>query len=291
MISKIEFPAEAGRLRPDMLERYYNTYYRYVLKIFAYGMGQGQVGSVVLTGDTAVADAVFTVLIDGVCVAFDYSDHLILAPDFTKYQFYFKFHYVDGHKKYPNVYPFSPVSFYDWGRYYELSSEIKYSFEGSLIVSAQKPYGNAVERRVKVQKLLKGYDGNTIIGTCDQEDYWRLIDRALVHVFVPGCRPDMLDRGQAQYLAFGCCTISPTLTNILPYGEFFKPNVHYLMCDDKYSNVIKLVDWCKANRQECVAIGGRAKQMFREVCTPEAILKWVELVMKGEVKLSNAGKN
>jgi len=219
----------------------------------------------------------FVAKLDKKEMVFNFSD-FYETPDVDKFEHYFKFHYSkQEHEKYKNVYSFSPVSFYDWKEYSKLKSEITYTGENNLILSIQRSYGDAKQRRSYVKSILKEYYGSScIIGpTIDQKKYWELINRCLVHVFVPGARNDILDRAHLQYLAFGCCTISPKINDVLSYNRELVPGIHYIECLSDYSDLIKRTEWCKSNRNTCVEIGRNAKKLFEETCTPNKLWDWV----------------
>jgi hypothetical protein len=210
-------------------------------------------------------------------VVFNFSDFYEF-PDVTKYNHYFKFHYSKKeHSNYPNVYPFSPVSFYDWDQYYNLKNEIKYSCNNNTVLNLQRPYGDAVKNRIKVRDIIKeNYPNDCLLNpNFKQEHYWKLINNCLVHVFVSGAREGILDRGLLQYLAFGCCTISPEITDSLPYNKMFLPGKHFIQCDSNYSDLIEKIEWCKTHRDECITIGNNAKKLFEEICTPIKLWSWI----------------
>ena len=128
------------------------------------------------------------------------------------------------------------------------------------------------------QNLLKGNLKN-VKTKClpNQIDYWMDINKCLVSVCVPGATNNMLDRGQWQYMAFGCCTISPILPELLPFDKKLIPDVHYIRCKDDYSDLLEKIEWCKQNREKCIEIGRNAKKLFLETSTPEKIVEWVTL--------------
>lgn len=200
----------------------------------------------------------------------DYSDH----HDVFQSRHYptaptFKFHC--GLSLPGNVFPFYPVSFYDWEQYFQLCDTIKYGAAG-IVTCRQRPYGNAVKRRQAVQKGFPRY-ATTLL---PQVDYWREINKISSAVFVPGAREDMLDRGQFQYMAFGACTISPRINDNFPMPLI--PDVHYICCDDSYNNLHEKIDWVKSNPNEAKDIGENAQRYFQDYCTPQAL--WQYLIYK-----------
>ena len=203
----------------------------------------------------------------------DFSDFPEVLPNCGDYPYYFKFHFSeDKHEQLDNVFPFAPISFDDWNQYVHLKGEICYSANNDTILNNQRPYAGARERSKKVQHMLTSHCRNNVdTSITSQESFWWKINNCLVSVCVPGARNDMLDRGQFQYMAFGCCTISPKLLTILPYYEKLVPGVHYIQCDDNYSDLIDKIEWCKENREACVKIGKNAKHLFKETSTPEQL--------------------
>ena len=113
----------------------------------------------------------------------------------------------------------------------------------------------------------------------DQVTYWKKANNCLVSVHVPGARNDMLDRAQYQFMAFGVCTISPYLKDVLPHRAVFQPDYHYVECKPDYSDLIEKIEWCKKNRKKCIQIGKNAKDYFIAFCLPRVIVRWMELCL------------
>ncbi|PHN02213.1 hypothetical protein CRP01_33300 [Flavilitoribacter nigricans DSM 23189 = NBRC 102662] len=255
-----------------MLERYYRVYYGYVLDSLRYLKAGVKFGP-----DSSIGDAKFVIRIANTEIVIDYSDHLTLAPQFEKYPWYFKFHYSEGyHEAHDNLFPFSPVSFYDWQQYHYLRQQIKYTANGEMILSRQYPHGNALHRRKQVQHLLKDrYGALAATERIEQVQFWKEISNSLVSVCVPGARNNILDRGHLQYLAFGACTISPKIITMLPGFRKLIPDVHYIQCSDDYSDLPEKIAHCRKDRKRCVEIGRNAQQLFLETSTPPELWKWV----------------
>ena len=187
----------------------------------------------------------------------------------------FKFHYHGGLE---NVYPFPPISFRYWHRYKLLQGQIEYKATGQISSRQQKEYKIYHTKREEIQNLLK--NSVKLVETNllpNQISYWMDINNCLVAVFVPGATNNMLDRGQWQYMAFGCCTISPKLPELLPFNKILIPGVHYIHCNDDYSDLPEKIEWCKQNREKCIEIGRNAKKLFLETSTPEKIVEWIAL--------------
>ena len=279
---EVVFPREAGGMKVSRLQRYYRVYYGFVRESL-----KAAGARITLSRDSHIGDARFTIGINGHTVAIDYSDHLTLAPPHAQYEHYFKFHCSHGeHEQLPHVLPFSPISFYNWGQFDTLRQQIRYTAQSDRIVNRQHPHGNALHRRRHVQHLLQhAYRKQVATRKVEMTEFWHEVNDCLVSVCVPGFRNNMLDRGQLQYMAFGACTISPRLINYLPCapekrlpnqpGQLLIPGQHYIACADDYSDLIEKIEWCRENRDECVAIGQRAQQLFLEHCTPYQLWQWV----------------
>lgn len=252
---------------------YYDTFVMYTRKILEYNSIPYHLEGVISPGETTF----LMPLSDGRRVLIDFSDHVGYLSNWKDFDAYFKFHYVEEvHKGCEKIYPFAPVSFYDWKEYEMLKSEIEYKCNSDIVLNMQCPYGNAMERRSFVQRILKEkYNRLVMTSRVLQSEYWKKINNCLVHVFVPGARNDMLDRGHVQYMAFGCCTIAPPIMDILPYEGRLVPEVHYVQCEPDYSDLIARIEWCKSNRNVCVEIGKNAKQLFGETCVPEKLWDWI----------------
>lgn len=112
----------------------------------------------------------------------------------------------------------------------------------------------------------------------DQVKYWREINEIDCAVFVPGQNEHILDRGNLQYLAFGCYTISPDLPEVLPFNRALVPGVHYARCKDDYSDLIDIImrKRINSNPTSYKKIGDNAKQLFQETCTPKAVGEWIK---------------
>ena len=269
----VVFPKVAGGLpRRSMFERYYDIYYRFHLNTLKH-IG----ANIKFTGDTSIGDARYTMELDGQPMAIDYSVHLDMAPNYKRHEHYFKTHYSEGvHDSETNMHAFSPISFYDWGEYFELEKKIEYTAKTDLILNRQRPHLNALKRRSVVQaKLRQHYGKQVAIDVVSQQEFWQNAADCLVSVCVPGSRNDMLDRGHIQYLGLGVCTISPYLINYLPGGGTMEPGVHYVKCADDYSDLVDTIEWCRNNRDACVEIGRNAKKLFMERFTPEPLWAYV----------------
>lgn len=178
-------------------------------------------------------------------------------------------------------YPFPPVSFIDWGVYAECLSGIEYKAMGNIILANQVPRAGALVRRTRVQAMLvERFGKDADLSITPQREWWQKINSCLVAVCVPGCFPNILDRGQFQLMALGCCTVSPRVLELLPFGKTFQAGIHYIECSPDYSDLVDKIEWCKNNREACVSIGKNAKALFGETSTPPRIIQWLE-----EIKL------
>jgi len=258
---------------------YYNAYVGYFRSILDYNHVPYSLDGCINVGEVVFPTATkFLMKFNNKKVVIDFSDNVAHMPDWEKFDAHFKFHYtrsIQGDCK--TIYPFAPISFYDWEQYNKLQKVIHYSCNNNVVLNMQRPGGNALERRKKVRNILNNkYGKDAILQPKDtQEDYWKRINNCLVHVFVPGCRNNMIDRGHIQYLAFGCCTISPRITDELPYDGILIPGVHYIMCKDDYSDLLDCVTWVRNNRTRAREIGRNAKELFQKSCRPEKLWDWI----------------
>jgi len=219
----------------------------------------------------------FIFRIDKKRILIDYGDHHLIAKDWQDFDIQFRFHYSEkAHGDLSGVFPLTPISFYDWDRYKNFQNEINYTCNTNKILNNQKPGATAMERRIRIQKILKQrYHTEFDTKITDKETFWKKINDCLVSVCVPGARNDILDRGQFQHMAFGACTISPPLDITLPFGSQPQTGVHYLTCSPDYSDLIDVIEYCRANRDRCQMIGQQAKELFFSTSTPDKIWKWI----------------
>jgi hypothetical protein len=247
----IVFPAFAD-------QKYYNVHFKYVLNIFKH---------LNCRIEYEKRDG-FVITVDGKPFLIDYADTSIPVNCALPV---FKFH---CHKETPKLFSFPPVSFYNWNEYDQFKNLVKYPASGDISYR-QRAYGNAKERRNFVKQVLSGRYANLKTGLIGQKEYWYEINNLFVALFVPGWCNNILDRAQFQYMAFGCCTISPRLPEILPFGRFLIPNEHYVLCKDDYSDITDLIDFYTCCPETCIEIGNNAKTLFEEVATPGGIGKWI----------------
>ena len=222
----------------------------------------------------------FQVLVDGQEALFDFDDFPTVTTAEEQHEHVFKLHAQEGHP--PSIHSFPVVCFYDWPRYRRLQQHIRYQGDADTIVCRQRPYAGAKTRRTEVQRKLRTHYGNWVKAAIKpQEEYWSEVSSCLTHVFVPGARNDMLDRGMLQWLAFGACVIAPPIRTLFPFGGSLKDGVHLIQCRPDYSDLIDRIEWCRANREACRAIGAAAKRLFLRTCTPKQTWKWVRQCLSG----------
>lgn len=270
-VMKIQFPANYD-------QRLYEIWYQYMLDLFKHA---GIEVELKVMPEPRFECGCFPMTIDGIDFMVDYSDNgeCPEADPIKTGKPCLRFHCKE---KLPNVYPFPPVSFYDWAEYEQLSQSIKYECTGNKILFKQRSYGSAVERRDRIRAMLTArYD--TLVDTKyddGQVDFWKIAGDCLVSVHVPGRNNNMLDRAQLQLMGLGVCTISPRLPELLPgYLNFGAgPGLHYMQCKDDYSDLIDIAEWCKVNKEKCLEIGKHAKYLFEKTCTPQAVKGWLGTV-------------
>lgn len=269
----IKFPKKLIEHSRDF-HRYYDTHIMYVHDIFKNSSSESF--HIIFIEPKFLHKTKFEIFINEIPVMFDFSDHLDVLEDLSSYKAIFKFHWNEerhGHIK--NMFPFSPISFYNWKDFAKISTNINYKAKGKIL-NKQIPHANALERRNFVQsELLKKFPTETDISVVDQNTFFTAINDCLVSVCVPGARNNMLDRGQLQYMAFGCCTISPKLITKLSFNKELIPDVHYIECDENYSNLEDKINYCKENSNKCIEIGMNAKKLFLETSIPDQQVQWI----------------
>lgn len=271
--------------------RYYKIHYQYVLDSLRAAGIEVEISDRLKQLDKTV----FEVLIDGKHAAIDFNNFTELYEGYESFEWYFKFQYSEGlHEHLPNVYPMGTISFYDWQQYAAIKPTLNYTATSNKILNNQRPYAGALQRRRHVQKMLRdAYGPRLDISVTNKEVFWQKINDCLISICVPGARNDIFDRGQNQYMAFGCATISPKILTILPYYKPMVPGTHYIECAPDYSNLIEVIEWCHNHRSECVQIGKNAQELFEATQTPEALWRWADMVLNGtaanlrEAKQSN----
>jgi len=278
---KIKFPYRDNNwISNDGKEyhRYYPIHIQYVLNIFKYM--NLNIEMVDPRSFPIRSQIIFDTLINNKLVRFDFSDFEKLnESEVNSCDLYFKFHYENSHKKYTNVFPFTPVNFHNWEEYYNLDKTILYKAKG-LVLNNQTPFGAAVKRRTYVREiLLNKYGNNLSYDRKPQSEFFKLINQGLVSVCVPGARNNMLDRGQCQYMGLGACTISPLLNTRLSWDAKLVPGIHYLECKDDYSDLIDKIEWVRNNPSDAILIGNNAKKIFRETSIHTKQLEWIKNIL------------
>ena len=252
-------------------QRYWEIHYTYLLNIFKFLKCD-----ITFRANLDIDSTSFFVIINNEKFIIDFAD----SSEYRKLgngEPIFKFH--TKKEDLDKVIPFPPVSFYDWAEFYKLENEIKYNASG-YVTSRQRPYCGALERRLKVQYLLKRCYLDVQTNLLEQVDYWKEISNIGVSVFVPGQNNNIYDRGHAQYLAFGCATISPNLPEVLPFNRDIVGNYHYIKCLDDYTDFPKLIDDVLVKPEYLKQVGENAKMLFRETSTPEKIGQWIKVWLK-----------
>ncbi len=211
-------------------------------------------------------------------IMFDYQDFKTLHSNFKNVNLCFKTQYTDDLSNIKNVFPWSQISFFDWDYFYKFRKTIKYNASRNIILNNQRPYGNATERRIYVQGVLKDKYSEDVLINYDlpQDTFLSNINQCLTYVHVPGYSNNMIDRAHVQMFAMGCCVITTEIPNIFPNNLKPIPNIHYIKCKDDYSDLIELIEWCKDNRKKCIEIGDNAKELFDLTLLPSSIEKQIK---------------
>jgi len=279
MIKKILFPK-----RVSVKSNEYNHHYLFIKK---YAELVGIEVEIINPTDKVWCSNPFSILIDGKQVLIDYSDHPQIHRRYNTDIPYFKYHFTEGvHEKQINMVPIGPMldlKDLDTYRYFFdfIKQDIYNPSKSDIVLSIQRPHHNALQRRSKVQKMLKDAYGDKAITVedfvlGDQRRFWSRHKDCLVEVAVPGARNDLEDRGAFESLAMGICIIHPHITTILPYHKKLINGEHCIECKPDYSDLIEKIEWCKQNRNECKRIGNNAKKLFQDYCKPSSYWQWIK---------------
>jgi len=257
----VKFPINIG-------QRYFPIHFEYILRVLFYGGAEVHPERFADFNTTK-----FLCKINDRDVVFDFSD----AGDYLDGddRLTFKFHYTEQHKSVPNLRPFSPVSFYDWEWVLDFIQKEVYTGRESVILSNQKPYGNALERRTKVQAMLKQSLGDQVdIKIYDQKEYWNKCLNSRVSVLAPGNSNFMVDRAHMQLFGLGCPVITTKLPEYFPFWKQLEEGKHYIKCADDYSDLLSIIRNVK--KEELIEIGKNAQEFFFETSTPTKLVEWIE---------------
>jgi len=272
------FPTNQG-------QRYYDTHYKFFYSLAA------AAGIRVIKKKLKHSGRGFFIIYKDQKILIDFGDHKTVGANIDKFPICFRYHYSQGaHGNLKNCYPLTPISFYDWDRYFKLEKQTIYRAGGRQIQNNQRPGAAALHRRRLLQaRLRERYQGRLDTSITGKVKFWQKIKTCLVSICVPGARNDILDRGQFQYMAFGACTISPPLDIVLPFWQRPEPGKHYLACKPDYSNLFEIIDWCEQNRDTCVEIGKNAKKLFLNTSIPDKVWEWINkcLEEKNEPRRNN----
>jgi hypothetical protein len=133
-----------------------------------------------------------------------------------------------------------------------------------------------------VQKILgKKYGSKVITSFVDQMHWWKLNEKCLVAVHVPGARNDMLDRGQLELMGLGVCVLSPEIVTVIGRHQVLEPFKHYVPVDPNYSNICEQIEWCRNHRRDCVEIGLNARLLFDSIVPPIEYWRYVKEILYG----------
>lgn len=226
----------------------------------------------------------FEIEIDGKSVLIDLADIEKDAaqslPIIDKFDAVFVVHWFnDIHDGLDNVYPLCPVNFTDWSLFGELRQAVEFApTKNKLILNNQRPMGDRW-RREKTTKLIKRHypvQSDTMYYKNNQRKFFMNINNALVSIHIPGCRDDILDRGQTQMFGLGVCTISPFMKETFAGNIEVEAWKHYVPCERDVSDLIDKVEWCKENIDKVKEIGENAKKLFDDNIHPKKLVEWIE---------------
>jgi len=159
--------------------------------------------------------------------------------------------------------------------YLELRKIFHYNPRNNIMCK-QIPGGNALTRRQHVQKMLNDNFDNVVLSSKDnQYEFWSSHENCLAAVCVPGATENMVDRGQMELIGLGVPTISPRLTTRFVHNCLLEPGVHYIECQQDYSDLVEIINSLKCNTEYLKYISQNAWNFFEEHYTPEKYWNWI----------------
>jgi len=227
-------------------------------------------------------------IIDGKNVLFEFGDYDWEAsssvPLANKFDAIFVVHWFDDiHNGVNNIFPLCPVNFTDWSLFEELRKNVVYApTKDKLILHNQRPMDDDGRREKGRNLIIEHYPSqfDVTFYEKDQRRFFMNLNDALVSVHVPGCREDILDRGQTQMFGLGACTISPYMKEKIAGNIEIEAWKHYVPCQPDLSDLVNKIEWCKANVDRCKEIGDNAKELFYNYIHPFKLVKWISACLK-----------
>jgi len=297
---KIEFPEKQSHGRWETLyHRYYNLlnepdlHFPYILNMFKYAGAEvtffhprkGKNWEYIAP---LKSRAKLEMVIDDKSVLIDLADYDWEAKDTLpiadKFDAIFVVHWFDDiHNGLDNVFPLCPVNFANWELFEELREVVEYvPAPGKLILLNQRPMDDDGRRERGRNIVTDNYptQANTFFYKNDQRQFFMNLNDALVSVHVPGCREDILDRGQTQMFGLGACTISPYMKERIAGNVEIEAWKHYVPCKPDLSDLVEKIEWCKANIERCKEIGDNAKELFDNHIHPKKLVEWIIRCLK-----------
>jgi hypothetical protein len=224
---------------------------------------------------------IFSCLINDQQVIFDYADHSTRSwiQDYPNLK-YFKFQTTESNSEIPLGPPMVGVKMFGTKgatvrEYLNLKNEYKFT-PGNSILCKQIPNGAATERRNIVHSILKeNFSDIDISSNEDQINFWLKHENCLTAICVPGATNNMVDRGHAELIGLGVCTISPNLYTLFPWKKKLEPNLHYLECKDDYSNLVDIIKFLQSNPSKATEIGNNARNFYDRFYHPIKYWRWI----------------
>src|SRR6059058_3314374 len=105
-----------------------------------------------------------------------------------------------------------------------------------------------------------------------RSEVWIEMQASAAVVHIPGAHRHSLDRTAVEAMALGCVLISPDIFETLG-GLRPQPGVHYLLLDDKLTNLVDLVNRCLSNPLKYQQIGRQAREFVQNAIEPTKLWK------------------
>ena len=292
----IKFPKKMkGQKWQKIYQRYYlnnnadDMHFPYVLNMLKYGGANVSFFDPTTSKNWKYIESLesttkFEIEVDGKSVLIDLADVQDDArktlPIISNFDAVFVVHWFDEiHDGLNNVFALCPVNFANWELFEKLRKNINFTpTKNKLILNNQRPMGDRWRREKTKTRIDKKYpsQSDTKFYKGKQEQFFMNLNDALVSVHIPGCRDDILDRGQTQMFGLGACTISPWMKEKFAWDAEVKAWGHYVPCEKDVSDVIDKIEWCIANPDKVKEIGDNAKKFFDDNIHPKKLVEWIE---------------
>lgn len=213
----------------------------------------------------------YEVRVDGKLILFDYFDRPEI-PQYPsqKYHCIFKTHLHENKETF-GIFPWSPVSFYEWRCFEDLSSSMIYDAFSQTFNMSQNIYGNAIERRKKARNIMLSSGFGVDTGFGSQSEWFMKFRSQKAFIAVPGFDEHIMDRGVTQAMLLGFPVICPEIKELLPGNIRMIPGEDYVKVLPDFSDLLEVL----RNLPDLDVIQKSAKKKALSSLTNKALFEWL----------------